>query len=198
MKLFAMADSNGSELMTLFKQGSPKAFQAVWKEFYTQLVFFCDQFVQDREQAKEIASDALTKCLLKKDDFDVYPQLRAFLYIAARNGAIDHVRFKKRLNEKKEEYYAFSEQELANHEIDGELIKALSHSIEKLPPRSKEVIKLLYHRQLSYQQIAESMKISINTVTNIRAYALKIMREDFRNKEFEFVLTFAFTLFCIF
>src|SRR5882757_8076149 len=94
-----MTEGNGPELMALFKQGSPKAFEAVWKEFYTQLVYFCNQIVQDKEVAKEIASDSLTKCLLKKDDFGSFPQLRAFLYISARNGAIDYIRYQKRVIE---------------------------------------------------------------------------------------------------
>jgi len=192
-----MAEGTGPELMALFQQGSPKAFGAVWKEFYAQLVYFCDQIVQDKEVAKEIASDSLTKCLLKKDDFGSFPQLRAFLYIAARNGAIDYIRHQKRVHEKQKAYLATSGQDLANQEIDGELIKALSHSIEKLPPRSKEVIRLLYHRELSYQQIADLMKISINTVTNIRAYALKIMREDFRNKDIELLVSSVLLLFCL-
>jgi RNA polymerase sigma-70 factor (ECF subfamily) len=194
-----MADGIGSELMALFTRGSPKAFQAIWQEFYTRLVYFCEQYTSDIEQAKEIASDALTKCLMKQGDFKSYPALRSFLYTTARNGAIDHFRSKKRLLHKQEEYFAsLGQDDLINHQVEGELMKDLSISIEKLPPRSKEVIKLLYLRQLSYQQIADLMKISINTVISIRRYALTMMREDLRNKEFELLVTIFFILFILF
>ncbi|MBW9201102.1 sigma-70 family RNA polymerase sigma factor [Bacteroidales bacterium SW299] len=52
--------------------------------------------------------------------------------------------------------------------------------IEQLPPRQQEVFRLSREHQLTYQEIAQKLQISIKTVERHMGEALKFLRKNLR------------------
>ena len=55
--------------------------------------------------------------------------------------------------------------------------KALLHAIERLPPEQKEVITLKIWSELTFDEIARTLDLSLNTVASRYRYALDKLKE---------------------
>ena len=60
-----------------------------------------------------------------------------------------------------------------------EILQAIEAEIEKLPPRTREVLKSVYLDGLSYRETADRFSISIATVKTLLVNALKYLRKVF-------------------
>ena len=60
-----------------------------------------------------------------------------------------------------------------------EILQAIEVEIEKLPPRTREVLKSVYIDGLSYRETADRFSISIATVKTLLVNALKYLRQVF-------------------
>ena len=60
-----------------------------------------------------------------------------------------------------------------------EILQAIEVEIEKLPPRTREVLKSVYIDGLSYRETADRFSISIATVKTLLVNALKYLRKVF-------------------
>jgi RNA polymerase sigma factor (sigma-70 family) len=61
-------------------------------------------------------------------------------------------------------YLESSESELIRRQIDQERSLRLSNAIDKLPARQREVIRYYFFENISYEHIAEIMKINVQSV----------------------------------
>jgi RNA polymerase sigma-70 factor (ECF subfamily) len=59
----------------------------------------------------------------------------------------------------------------------------LAEALQLLPPKCREVFVLSRVNKLTYQQIAETLQISVKTVENQMGKALKILRGFIRGKQ---------------
>ena len=107
--------------------------------------------------------------------------VKSYLLKAARNKYLNHLR-----NEKSQQ--AINLKVIANivtteapnyNLLDvGRIEGFINESIEKLPPRCREVYLLHKHENLSYRQIASRMAISEKTVENQMTIAIRKLREQ--------------------
>jgi RNA polymerase sigma-70 factor (ECF subfamily) len=66
------------------------------------------------------------------------------------------------------------EKQLLHSELENEIRAA----IDNLPPRCRTVFQLSRFEELTYQEIADKMEISIKTVENQMGKALRVLREQ--------------------
>ncbi|MDO5755449.1 MAG: sigma-70 family RNA polymerase sigma factor [Tissierellia bacterium] len=64
-----------------------------------------------------------------------------------------------------------------------EEVKILNQGFEKLTPRQKEVLHLLYFKEYKYREVAEDLGISMASVQTHEKRALKKLRQWMENKE---------------
>ena len=65
--------------------------------------------------------------------------------------------------------------------ITEEIFKKIHSAVQDLPPRCKMVFKLVREDGLKYDEVAEIMKISVNTVDAQMVIAVKRIREAIGN-----------------
>jgi RNA polymerase sigma-70 factor (family 1) len=161
-----------------------KDFIGVYEKYASRMVVFALSFLDNMATAEDVVQDVFLKLHGSQHTFESDAGLSAFLYKTVRNRAIDQLRSQKRtqlVKQKiKEEY---SEEELLNDELDGELIYFLARSLNDLPKQSKKVIRLLYEEDLSYKEVAETLNISPSTVKGLRKFALDLLRKKMDNKK---------------
>jgi RNA polymerase sigma-70 factor (ECF subfamily) len=74
--------------------------------------------------------------------------------------------------------------------IHAEIIGEIHKTLKTLPPGCAEVFKLGYFDELSNQEIAERLNISINTVKSQKKRALDLLRTKLRPEAFAILLPF--------
>jgi len=159
-----------SSIVKNFAQGEIAAFDMLYDFYSDRVRHFISGMVKTKVDSEGLTQEVFIKLwqsrskLKKQDSFD------SFLFTIAYNITMSFLR-KKASEIKYIEYIKSIQITALNPEFDKKIdLKKLSQdinvAIDKLPTRQKEVFKLKHFENLTYKQIAEKLKISVNTVEN--------------------------------
>ena len=166
-------------IITGFQQGNERAFRSVLNHFYPALYNFTKKLTGNHEEAKDMTLHAFQKLFERCSLFNTEINIKAFLYITARNRSLDYLRAQKRQHEiEKDMAREMSNDILLRYEYDimDELVDRLNIAIEGLPPESRKIFKLLYYEQMTPSEIADHLRISVQTVYTQKNRAIKALR----------------------
>ncbi|HNW43695.1 MAG TPA: sigma-70 family RNA polymerase sigma factor [Elusimicrobiales bacterium] len=153
-----------------------KRIAAGEKEFFGELVLKHQDFifnvvknyVRFEEEARDITQDVFLKAYENIEKFRGDAKFSSWLYRIAYNLSINWSERKKGRETQLDDELAATlaeEPSAADEAFDRELVLArINEIIEEIPLKYKVVIKLYYFEEKSYQEIADTLAIPINTV----------------------------------
>jgi RNA polymerase sigma-70 factor (family 1) len=183
-----------------FQQGSKDAFAEVYNAHYSRLYAFIKKLVDDKEEARDIAAETFVKLWKLHANFNTAENIKAFLYITARNACMDFLRYRKRQITNKQEFgYVQLQQEgmisTSNDEIKTLVLKQIHSEIENLPAQCKRIFKMAWLEGKKNAEIASVMDLTEQTIRNQKARAVKILRLALANYNMElFVFLLLFVI----
>lgn len=175
------------DLAAAIRFGDVSAFETLFRATHAPLVEFVTRIVGTRAPAEDLVQELFADLWVNRRKLDVRTTLRAYLFAAARNRALNVVR--RQAVELAFERRASSDDVRALHPAppqpdalldEKELQQRLAAAIASLPQRARLVMELRWRAGLSYAEVAEAMGISVKGVENQLARALQRMREQFR------------------
>jgi RNA polymerase sigma-70 factor (family 1) len=186
------------DLMTIESlcKGDMLAFDKVYRFYSPKLFSFIFRMVKTKADAEEIMQEVFVKLWESRNKITDTAKFDAWLFTIAYNTTISLIR--KKLKDKKFIDYLLSIQSRSENtetvsENNFDLLNyKLYAMIDQLPPRQKEVLLLHKEHGFSYQQIADKLNISKNTVENHMVKALRFLRENFGNSDFSALFFFLF------
>lgn len=177
-----MNDSNkligsGSFVKEL-KAGKEKAFDLLFRSRYEPLCRFAWSFVSDYSVAEDIVQELFSTIWRKKEAIDEKQSIDSYLFVSVRNACYTYLKNSKQ---------NVSVDALANQMVEPELevfnqhpgLQKLWNAVEALPLQCKVVFKLVVLEELKYQEVAEKLDVSVNTVKTQMKIAYKILRSRF-------------------
>lgn len=151
----------GHQIIADFKEGSKEAFAAVYKSHYAALFFFVKRFVIDRAEAEDITAETFIKLWKIRHNFDSHQNIKAFLYITARNACLDCLRARQRSTGMQQEmlYLLLQNNDITflHDEIKVDVLTQVKDKIENLPPKCKQIFKMAFFERLKNAEIAEKL-----------------------------------------
>jgi RNA polymerase sigma-70 factor (ECF subfamily) len=172
-------EAAGGDLVERISRGDESAFEALFREHYTVLVRFAEGLVRSREGAEDAVQDVLLNVWRNRETFRVEDSVRAYLFRAVRNRALNQLRNERVRRDAGPRLAGESgsaprgDVELAERDID----RAVREAVNALPPRCREVFELSRGQGLRYAEIATVLGISVKTVETQMGRALKSLRE---------------------
>ena len=163
-----------------FQLGEEKGFNFLFREYNAALSYFSFQIIKDKEVAEEIAGDSLMKLWERHENFDNIPSIKSFLYTTARNASIDWLRKQKRNNQRTNEMIYLSENNettIFQKKAEAEFYKEIFLTLNTLPPKCRKIFSMLYIEGKNYQQIAQELNLSIDTIRNQKARGLMLIKQ---------------------
>lgn len=154
-------------------------FEGIFKKHHKELCDLAYNLVRDQDSAKDIVQDVFIKVWRNRDKIEFGNQLKAYLFKATTHTAYNHLRsFRRilRLDDATDlENKAVSPQ---GAEDPGfwELEHVIQNAISRLPPKCRVIYQLSRQEDLTYQQIADTLNLSIKTVENQMSIALSKLR----------------------
>jgi RNA polymerase sigma-70 factor (ECF subfamily) len=153
------------------------AFAQLYVSVMPFLLQFANSIIKNKELAEEIVSDVFIKIWQKRNSLIEVSNFKLYLYISTKNTALNYLsrHFRK-------ETISLDEMSLNvittpyNPEqlmITSEAVKMIDAEIQKLPSRCKIIFKLVKEDGLKYNDIASLLNISVKTIDNQMAIALK-------------------------
>jgi len=156
------------------------AYKEVFFTYYTPLLRFAQTFV-DRQCAEEIVSDVMMKIWEKRKDLTSITNLRVYLYISTKNTALNYLSKQKKVEIVSIDLLNIDfPSNMLNPEqlmISAEMMRRINNAINALPSRCKLVFKLVKEDGLPYKEVADILDISIKTIDNQLAIALRKISE---------------------
>jgi len=180
-----------TQIIDGLKNNESRVFDHLFNEYYTQLQYFAERLISNREEAQDIVITAFRKFWNIRDNFQTATNIKAFFYITVRNQCLDYLRYKQRFNEVKKEYetHLLSADELQQTDnliIETDLINKIYLEVQKLPNRCREIFILTYFKGLKTKEIANALQISESAVTTQRSLAIKYLKHAFSQEGYIF------------
>lgn len=162
-----------------FKSGDQIEFRKIFNIYYKLIYHYSLRFLKQHEDTEELVQEAFILLYLNREKIEdaaaVYPYLFTItkrLVISSFRKKIIESKFEVHLqNIWKEENYD-TEESLASRELS----YFLDRAIASLPEKQKEVYAMNKLEGLSYQEIADKIGISKNTVKNHLITASKTVK----------------------
>lgn len=141
--------------------------------------------MKQETDTEEIVQEVFIKIWQSREKINVYSSFESFLFTIAHNATVNLL--KKRATEQKYIDYVKSLQhideayELTDEIHYKELNQKLQGLLDELTPRQKEIFQLSREEGLSHKEIAEKLRISVNTVKNHLVTTLSFLKNKLNN-----------------
>jgi RNA polymerase sigma-70 factor (ECF subfamily) len=152
--------------------GDHEAFEAMFREFAAPLRRFARGYVASPESAAEIVQDIFLNVWRTPRVFETREQLRAYLFRATRNRALDYLEKEGVRTRWREESLRDVQAGMADDDAHGaheaieraELLGIIDSVLKEMPARRRAVCELRWKHGLPLADIAARMDISAKTV----------------------------------
>ncbi|MBE7498556.1 MAG: sigma-70 family RNA polymerase sigma factor [Verrucomicrobiaceae bacterium] len=137
----------------------------------------------DIERARDVVQDALLRLYLTEPG-KVRENLKSWLYTVCRNRALDILRKDHRLDIGNEEIMEASPAhgpDPVQFAANRELYEQIWRCVDRLRPNQREVVRLKFLHDCSYQEIASITGLTVGNVGFIMHHAIKKLRELLSN-----------------
>lgn len=157
-------------------------FEKVFHATKDKVYGFSKKMLRDDARAQDCVQQCYLRLWERWDNIDTTLEILPLLYTYARNITIDHLRRSTRLV-RMEDVSELSEQlsdGCSTHAYIGqkEAIKALEELLKQLPPRRRQIFRLIKVDGYSYQEVAEQLQISKSTVEKQMHEAYKFFSQE--------------------
>ncbi|RYY69263.1 MAG: sigma-70 family RNA polymerase sigma factor [Chitinophagaceae bacterium] len=172
---------NDSTIRELQYQVSMYEDQAAYKSLFfllfPSLQNFAFSIVKSRVLAEEIASDMLLEVWVRRQKLMDIANLKVYLFVSVKNAAIARLKQENKfskfsIDDLQVEFvseYGNPGQSAELHQLEN----IIATAVKSLPPSCQLIYKLAKEDRLKYKDIAQVLDLSVKTIDNQLAIALK-------------------------
>ena len=167
-------------------------FEKIFKQQYNLLANYAWSVLRNKEDAEDVVQEVFTKIWQNNPTIFDTDHVRFYLQTAIKNACISLLR--KQAGKsfmQPEEVRLYQQLEEYKHTEQKDIFLMVQEALALLPPQCQAIFKLSRFGNLTYQQIAEELELSVKTVENQMGKALRIMRDYSRKNEISFILLLA-------
>jgi len=156
-----------------------KAFEMMFRDYYTPLVQYGNTLLKDFEETEDVVQQVFISVWEKRSLAGVHTSARSMLYKAVYNACLNRLKHRKVRSEHAEELKATQPAPETTDLLQAKELELRIHqAIELLPEQCAKIFNLSRFEQLKYQEIADKMGLSVKTVENQMGKALKVIRGE--------------------
>jgi len=177
---------NEAAIIAGLKENDSRVFTRLFDEYFIPLCYFAEKITASKEEAEDIAIDTLRKCWSLRNNFESLINIKAFLYITARNACLNYLQHQRRQAERHRDFtylqQAESDEDIESLKIKAEVFGALYNEVHRLPTKCRHVFELVLEG-VSTAEIAKRLNISELNVRSQKKRALQLLRIIFLQKK---------------
>lgn len=169
-----------------------KKFETLFRQHYRQLCSYAYTFLKDVVSSEDIVQEVFIKIWENQKMNIGNDNLKFYLFTAVRNNCLTRLQKNKKgfLEELKDE----DNYDEIRLRIDDEKTTnpktLIAKALDQLPPKCREVFLLSRISGLTYQQVADSLGISVKTVENQMGKAIRLLKVFAKDNKIYFVVLF--------
>jgi RNA polymerase sigma-70 factor (ECF subfamily) len=177
MPMTAINPDVDAELVERYLTGDTAAFDEIMVRYERQIYRICYRFVENREDAMDLAQEVFIKAFEHLATFRRESSLKTWLYRIAMNHCINHVKKHSQEFVEVTEYTGSVHSRVQDQLEEREQREHFRRLVKLLPPKQKAILEMRIHEQLSYEEIAKISGRSISTIKASVFFALEKLRK---------------------
>ncbi|HEX3008762.1 MAG TPA: RNA polymerase sigma-70 factor [Bacteroidales bacterium] len=181
-------DILANDLWNKIRLDDEKAFDVLFKEYYTPLCNFANRILNDLPEAEENVQDAFINLWQNRERITINGSLKSYLYQTVHNMAINRLEHRQALKNKVNKLASVEEWGAIHNtfEVNESFIQIIEANeteeiirqvVNDLPEKCREVFLLSRYENLSNEKIGEILHLSQNTIRVQIFRALNSIRE---------------------
>jgi len=181
-----------------FKSGDQEAFAILYNLHIEALYHYGTKLCKDEEAVKDALQELFLELFLKRNKMRISPEnLKYYLFLALKRNLIKKMEAGRKISHSFNESVNFEpeysiEFQIIEQEKEAEINREVLNALNKLPAKQKEALYLHYNESLEYKEIANILKISVESVRKHVYRALKTIRKIIGGESITILFSFYF------
>jgi RNA polymerase sigma-70 factor (ECF subfamily) len=168
-------------LIRSLRAADPRALQELMEAFWQSLVAFAQRTLSGSADPEDVVQLAFVRLWSRREGLREEGSVKALLYTIVRNACLDELRKKARRDRAEDGARPPTPPRTPYEDVHGaELQRVAAAAVAHLPERRREVFRLVREEGLSYQEVAELMDLSPQTVANHMSLAMADLRTSLK------------------
>ena len=168
-------------LWQAFKKGNENAYAEIYKVYAPVLYKYGTRFVNRPALVKDCIQEVFIDLWDGRENLGEVKSIKAYLFKVIRRKIVGLIKEKPYLNASDCHIpfdMAYSpERMLGEHQLRQDQLESLEKALTRLTKKQREIIYLKFHKQLSYDEIAEVMDITKKAAYKKMGRALDTLRQ---------------------
>lgn len=172
-------DGQDDILLQKIKRGNTKAFEQLFRKYYEAMHAHAYKFVVDSATAEEVVQETFLNIWEKRQNLQIHSSAYGYLAKAVRNRSVNYLKSSyNRVHELGDIPEAAQPSINTTEETLNawELEQLLAQAIQQLPQNCRIIFNLSRQAGLTYEEIAQELGVSKETVKSQIKIALKKLR----------------------
>ncbi|MEN7549478.1 RNA polymerase sigma-70 factor [Rapidithrix thailandica] len=173
-----------SILIHALKKDEKAAFRQLYNLYVGKVYHFAKKFVLNPDYAQEVTQIVFIKVWESRHNINPDQSLHGYLYVITRNASFDFLKKIAKDRDLREELLDWNEVQVNETEFTvlfSEYEKLVYEAIAKLPPKRQEIFRMGRLEGKSYEEIANHLGVSKNTVKTHLLKAYRFVRQYLHN-----------------
>ena len=157
-------------------------FEKIYRRHYAQMYRLARVMLYDSQESKDVVSDVFAQ-LLHRSQMPAEDKVEGYLMTAVRNRCCD-VLSHQSVRERVERLFLQESMQNSTYCMnDDDRLERLMQFVEReLSPLSRQIFRLRFLREMSYEEVAQAVGVSKVTVYHHLSQSLQRIREHFKSE----------------
>jgi len=171
---------NEKKIVESLKKGDFEAFDRLFWCYNQRLYHFALSIIKNNEDARDVVQEVFLRVWKNRENLDEQSSLQSFLFTISYNIIVDTMR--KKVSDRNFRDYlqknAIGKESQVEKEVEfNELRTIYNNAVEELPLERKKIYKLHRFENMKYEEIADQLELSVNTVRSQMYKAISYLRK---------------------
>ena len=170
-----------------FQEGDYAALGEIFRKLYGELYYYGLKLIPREEVVRDTIQDIFVDIWSRKEKITKVNNIKAYLFVAVRHELllqIKKLRIEDQVAPAGVEPFVFSKEDfMVQEENDSSNRRLLGQSLQKLTDRQREVISLRFNHEMEFEDIAQIMRMNLQSVRNLLFRALQKIRSNMTSKD---------------
>lgn len=172
-----------TKLTEEFIRGDKAAFDWIYTNYAKGMYAICLRYTKNQDEAADILQEAFIKVYEKRSLFNPEYEIGPWIKRIVINEAINHFRVNKRFDLIQDDSYFEEAEETIEIEDLKNVKELLLNVLREIPEGYRTVFNMYVLDNLTHQEIAEYLGVSVNTSKTQLFKARKLIRQKLEEKK---------------
>ncbi|MCT4614264.1 MAG: sigma-70 family RNA polymerase sigma factor [Marinifilaceae bacterium] len=169
-----------NEILNNLKTNSISAYEEFYRYFFTDLVLYANSILKSKDSSEDLVQEVFVDFWINKKYRKIKSKLRSYIYASIRNACFRSLKNNKISSYEQIESILDKQFENNTEEEKIKQNEKLYKALSLLPSSCKQIFIMCIVYGYKYQETADELGISINTVRTQMSRGFKILRENLK------------------